>query len=61
MRGGFDNVAWIAPISVFLFATLGVALLIRVWKLRGDKLVPAGVSPAIDDPTRDRIRRETEY
>jgi len=30
IRGGFDNVAWIAPIAVFLMATVGTGFLIRI-------------------------------
>ena len=26
IRGGFDNVAWIAPVAVFLLATVGVGI-----------------------------------
>lgn len=61
IRGGFDNAAWIVPITVFLLAILGTAFLIRHW--RGKHLVPAGgpgsTLPA--DAMRDRIRRETEF
>jgi cytochrome c-type biogenesis protein CcmH len=64
IRGGFDNVAWIAPLAVFLLATVGTGFLIRVWKLRSGGRVPAqatgGVNVA-DDALRERIRRETEY
>ena len=59
MRGGFDNVAWITPMAVFFFATVGVAFLIRVWKLRGGAVV-AAAGPAMDEAMRARIRRETE-
>ena len=64
VRGGFDNVAWIAPMAVFLLATVGTGFLIRVWKLRSGTRVPVGVSIAHDtsgDALRERIRRETEY
>src|ERR1700733_8969604 len=37
VRGGFDNVAWIAPMAVFFMATLGTVFLIRMWKLRSGK------------------------
>jgi cytochrome c-type biogenesis protein CcmH len=58
MRGGFDNVAWITPVAVFLLATVGVAFLIRVWKLRsGTRVAVVGAGDAM----RERIRRETEY
>ena len=76
MRGGFDNVAWIMPIAVFLLATLGTGLVVWMWKRRSLRLVGAagGYSDAIGDVSpgapamsadatalRDRIRKETEY
>jgi len=64
MRGGFDNVAWIAPMAVFLMATIGTGFLIRVWKLRSGSHAPvsvAGTNDAGGDALRERIRRETEY
>lgn len=64
MRGGFDDVAWIAPIAVFFLATIGTAVVIRVWKLRtvqGSTTAPAGPGNPAADALRERIRRETEY
>lgn len=64
IRGGFDNVAWITPIAVFLMATVGTAFLIRVWKLRGTTNRPAAATGGGDlamEAMRERIRRETEY
>ena len=64
IRGGFDNVAWITPLAVFLLATVGVGFLIRTWKLRNVQPIPAAGGHASDagaDAVRDRIRRETEY
>jgi cytochrome c-type biogenesis protein CcmH len=64
IRGGFDNVAWITPLAVFLLATVGVGFLIRTWKLRNVQPIPAGGGRAGDagvDAVRDRIRKETEY
>jgi cytochrome c-type biogenesis protein CcmH/NrfF len=64
IRGGFDNVAWIAPLAVFLLATVGTAFLIRVWKLRSGTKTPVAVASSGDvagDALRERIRRETEY
>jgi cytochrome c-type biogenesis protein CcmH/NrfF len=64
MRGGFDNVAWIAPMAVFLMATIGTGFLIRVWKLRSGSRATAsagGTGGAGGDELRERIRRETEY
>ncbi|MDE3104026.1 MAG: cytochrome c-type biogenesis protein CcmH [Acidobacteriota bacterium] len=67
IRGGFDLVAWIMPIAVFLMATVGTALLIRIWKRRHDLALagqpaPAALphTPALD-ALRERIRKETEY
>jgi cytochrome c-type biogenesis protein CcmH/NrfF len=63
IRGGFDNVAWIAPMAVFLFATVGVGFLIRMWVTRSRQQTPVtAAGPAVgDDALRERIRRETEY
>jgi cytochrome c-type biogenesis protein CcmH len=64
IRGGFDNVAWIAPMGVFLLATVGTGFLIRVWKLRSGTRTPVAVASGGDvagDALRERIRRETEY
>ncbi len=62
MRGGFDNVAWIAPMAVFFLATIGTGLLIRVWKLRSSQRVPMSAGGVVGgDEMRERIRRETEY
>jgi cytochrome c-type biogenesis protein CcmH len=70
IRGGFDNAAWIVPITVFLLATVGTFAVVWLWKRRalqmaggpGIAAIPAA-EPA--DPQkaalRDRIRRETEY
>ena len=63
IRGGFDNVAWIVPFAVLVLATLGVALLIRFWKQRGDTMIPVHGTATLA-PTNllnDRIRRETDY
>jgi cytochrome c-type biogenesis protein CcmH/NrfF len=63
IRGGFDNVAWITPVAVFLLATLGVGFLIRMWRLRAGPHEPA-IAAGPDfrgDALRERIRRETEY
>jgi cytochrome c-type biogenesis protein CcmH/NrfF len=63
VRGGFDDVAWIAPMVVFFMATVGVGFLIRVWKLRSaaQRPVVAAGSSVAGDALRERIRRETEY
>jgi cytochrome c-type biogenesis protein CcmH/NrfF len=64
IRGGFDNVAWIMPFAVFFLATIGTAVIVRVWKLRtvpGTTLKAAGPGNPAADALRERIRRETEY
>jgi cytochrome c-type biogenesis protein CcmH/NrfF len=63
IRGGFDNVAWIAPMTVFLLATLGLGFLIRMWTVRtGRGAAVSAAGPLVGgDALRERIRRETEY
>jgi cytochrome c-type biogenesis protein CcmH/NrfF len=66
IRGGFDNVAWIAPMAVFFLATIGTGFLILIWKRRSGgetASVPmdGGVGVMEADAMRERIRRETEY
>jgi cytochrome c-type biogenesis protein CcmH len=64
LRGGFDNVAWIMPIALFLAAILGTAAIIRVWKSRTQQRTPLkikGMSAASTEELRERIRRETHY
>lgn len=73
IRGGFDDVAWIIPISVFVLATLGTALIVWYWRRRSLRLAGHGyaMEPELRQHTgeiapeaaalRERIRRETEY
>ena len=65
IRGGFDNVAWITPMAVFVLATVGVGVLVVLWKRRGgDGSGDAGSGGGMtgrDDALLERIRRETEY
>jgi cytochrome c-type biogenesis protein CcmH/NrfF len=63
IRGGFDNVAWIAPMAAFLLATVGLGFLIRMWTVRSGRRVPVNATgPDVGgDALRERIRRETEY
>jgi hypothetical protein len=64
LRGGFDNVAWITPIALFLFAIVGTTLVIRIWKSRTQERVPLkikGMNAASTNELRERIRRETLY
>jgi cytochrome c-type biogenesis protein CcmH/NrfF len=41
IRGGFDNVAWIAPLAVFLLATFGTGVMVWVWRRRTLRLADA--------------------
>jgi cytochrome c-type biogenesis protein CcmH/NrfF len=62
IRGGFDNVAWIAPMAVFFLATIGTGFLIRMWRVRSSQQAPVHVAGGVaEDALRERIRRETEY
>ena len=64
IRGGFDNVAWIAPFAVFLLATVGTGFLVSMWRKRNrPQTAAAGFPTSTDhqDAIRERIRRETEY
>ena len=46
IRGGFDNVAWIVPVAIFLLATLGTFGIVWMWKRRTLRM--AGVAAGID-------------
>jgi cytochrome c-type biogenesis protein CcmH/NrfF len=63
IRGGFDIVAWIIPLTLFVGAIFGTALLVRVWagrrRLAGATGLPIDVP--MDDAVREKIRRETEW
>jgi len=64
IRGGFDNAAWIAPMAVFLLATVGTGVLVVMWKRRSGGSPGSGsdhLPVTVGDELRDRIRRETEY
>jgi cytochrome c-type biogenesis protein CcmH/NrfF len=63
IRGGFDNVAWIAPMAAFLLATVGLGFLIKMWTERsGRRVAVSAAGPVVGgDALRERIRRETEY
>jgi cytochrome c-type biogenesis protein CcmH/NrfF len=58
---GFNLVAWIAPIAVFLAALLGTILLVRNWSVGRTPLAaggPDGMTPEMS-AIHDKIRRET--
>ena len=65
IRGGFDNVAWITPMAVFLLAIVGTGVLVVMWRKRSaPRTAHAGVpmeNSRENDDLRERIRRETEY
>ena len=63
LRGGFDIVAWIVPLAVFLFAIFGTGWMVAHWVSRRRVAMPGvpDFTPRIDDSVRDRIRRDTEY
>jgi len=77
IRGGFDDVAWIVPIAVFLLATVGTFAVVWMWKRRALSLArasagiaagggvgefpEAGQAAPEEAAMRERIRRETEY
>lgn len=63
IRAGFDRIAWIVPIGVFLLSIIGTALLVRFWTRR-QRLFSAHVGQnqmTLEPDLRARIRRETEY
>ncbi len=67
MRGGFDNVAWITPVVVFLLAIGGTIYLILTWRRRSGTQAlaagpgrPAAHGTTVSDRMRDRIRHEAD-
>jgi cytochrome c-type biogenesis protein CcmH/NrfF len=66
IRSGFDRVAWIVPLAVFLLATTGTFAIVWLWKRRALRLAGPPIPTAINlnpehSALRDRIRQETEY
>ena len=64
IRGGFDIVAWIIPLTLFVGAIFGTALTVKVWSKRQQLAAGPGgmqIEMPVDDAVRERIRRETEY
>jgi cytochrome c-type biogenesis protein CcmH len=61
---GFNRVAWIMPVVIFLAALTAVVLVVRAWKRRGPKEPPSGAGSGggevieMDD-FRRRAREET--
>ena len=64
-RGGFDRVAWVMPFAVFFMATIGTAVLVRVWRTRSLPALAGASATGADRGDRAellaRIRRETEF
>ncbi len=64
IRGGFDIVAWIIPLTLFVLGIFGTAFVVRAWASRRAVAAgPAGlhVDVPMDDDIRARIRRDTEW
>ena len=61
LRGGFDNVAWIAPPVVGVSALTGVLATLLRWRKRRTTLPTVNDNEAEPDAIRLRIRRETAY
>ena len=57
-KQGFDVVAWIAPVAVFLAGLLGTILLVRHWSVGRTQPAPVESNPEMD-AIREKIRRET--
>ena len=64
IRGGFDIVAWIIPLTLFVGAVFGTGLVVKAWA-SPRHLAPAGAPSQaglpLDDNLRSEIRRETEW
>lgn len=57
---GFNRVAWIMPVVIFIAALTAVALIVRAWKRRTPPPPPAGGSGSGElDEFRRRAREET--
>ena len=63
IRGGFDTVAWVVPLTIFILAIFGTAWMVKIWTNRR-RMALVGAPPAVrpvDDDMRARIRKDTEY
>jgi len=57
---GFNRVAWIMPVVIFIAALTAVVLVVRAWKNRGPKDPPDNsAGPGEMDEFRRRAREET--
>ncbi len=57
---GFDLVAWIMPVAIFIAGVVGVALVVLAWKRRAPAAAAAGPAPADEmDEFRRRVHEET--
>ncbi len=64
IRGGFDVVAWIIPLTLFVAGIFGTALVVKAWANKrntAEALAGTPSLPGMDKDIRDRIRRETEW
>ena len=64
IRGGFDVVAWIIPLTLFVAGIFGTALVVKAWagkRHTAEALAGIPAPPGMDNDVRDRIRRETEW
>ncbi len=63
IRGGFDTVAWIGPFAFLLLGIVLILLVLRLWKIRHDRLGPAlpDLPTQEAEALRQRIRNETKY
>ena len=60
---GFNRVAWIMPVVIFLIALVAVVLVVRRWKRRTPPAPPTPIStgdPVPIDEFRRRAREETD-
>ena len=64
IRGGFDIVAWVIPLALFVLALFGTGFVVKTWASRRHAAAGPGgliLDIPVDNDTRERIRRETEW